>query len=116
MDCSVLVSSFVFGKVDFSIFNISDAYFVVAMLVYLAYPKSDARWAPPALAAGLLILLAMVCFVIGDMEYVQKHPAMMLSLAGPFAPILLGCAFGEKQHGWKPPRFLLALGDATYAM
>lgn len=113
---SVLVSSLVFGNVEWGLLNIWNAYFVVGMLVYLLYRKSDGKWAIPILTAGLAILLVMVCGVIGEMEYVQKHPWMMLSLALPFALILLGCALGEQRYGWQPPRFLLALGDSTYAI
>jgi peptidoglycan/LPS O-acetylase OafA/YrhL len=41
---------------------------------------------------------------------------MMISIALPFALILLGCVLAERRYGWKPPRLLLNLGDATYAI
>lgn len=112
----VTYSSLVLGNVEWGLLNIWNAYFVVGMLVYLLYRRMDGRWAVPLLVMGSLLLLVMLRGYIGEMEYAQTHPRMMISIALPFAMILLGCVLAERRYGWKPPRVLLNLGDATYAI
>lgn len=112
----VTFSSLVLGNVEWGLLNIWNAYFVVGMLVYLLYRKMDGRWAIPLLIMGPLLLLVMLRGYIREMEYAQTHPWMMISIALPFAMILLGCVLAEQRYGWKPPRLLLNLGDATYAI
>ncbi|WP_441234171.1 acyltransferase family protein [Bradyrhizobium sp. 930_D9_N1_4] len=112
----VAFSSLVLGNVEWGLLNIWNAYFVVGMLVYLLYRKMDGRWAIPLLISGTLLLLVMLRGYIKEMEYAQTHPWMMISIALPFAMILLGCVLAEQRYGWKPPRVLLNLGDSTYAI
>ncbi|HEV2154458.1 acyltransferase [Bradyrhizobium sp.] len=112
----VTFSSLVLGNVEWGLLNIWNAYFVVGMLTYLLYRKMGGRWALPLLIMGTLLLLVMLRGYIEDMGYAQMHPWMMISIALPFAMILLGCVLAEQRYGWKPPRLLLNLGDATYAI
>lgn len=117
---SIFVSSFVFGNEPGTLHMWGDmwcAYFMIGMCVYFLFRTLDGQRAIPILVSGLAILVIMGWqLASGKVSTTQKDPAILLALAIPFALILLGCALGEQHRQWKPPGFLLRLGDATYAI
>lgn len=116
--CGIAVNSFVLGNTALGLFNIWNIYFLVGAVTLLLFRAMDTRLGPLVLALGCLSLFAMMATGlvpdrIGD---ANGQPLLLLALAVPFSMILLGATQVESARGWKPPRPLILLGDASYSI
>jgi peptidoglycan/LPS O-acetylase OafA/YrhL len=117
---SLLVNSLVFGHEPGLLQMWNDmwcAYFLIGVCTYFAFTVTDGRWGIPLLAVGVLLLVLTASTLAGGrIGVTQKDPLILLTLAVPFALILLGGALGERQHNWSFSPILLKIGDATYSI
>lgn len=93
-------------------------YFFAGIAAYLALQRIDPRHGVTILAAGVVLLAT--CFALGLVDsriaVAQRTPMKLIVLVFPFTFILLGAALAETHHRWSYPRWLLLLGDASYAI
>lgn len=117
---SILVNSLVFGHEPGLLQMWNDmwcAYFLIGVCTYFAFTVTAERWGVPLLGLGLVLLVLTASTLAGGrIGVTQKDPLVLLTLAVPFALILLGGALGERQHNWSFSPILLKIGDATYSI
>lgn len=93
-------------------------YFLAGMAAYAGFRRLDGRHGVPLLGLGVALLV--LCLGLGLVDpriaTAMRVPGRLLLLAVPFTFILLGAALAEQHHGWRYPRWLLLLGDASYAV
>lgn len=101
---------------NWDVFSIWNAYFLVGMLACLSLPRLDSGMWGGILGIGLL-LLAIIAWPIqtGIGDY-QDHTEGLLLLTIPFAMILTGAVLAERHYRWALPRWTVLLGEASYSI
>lgn len=92
-----------------------NSYFLWGIAAALAVDRLSPRLAVAALALGLAVLWYVAQFNL-TMAGLTARPELLFWLAPGFALIVIGLVRLEAIFGWVPPRALVLLGDASYAI
>lgn len=92
--------------------------FILGIAAYHLFGMVPPRFGRWLLAGGVVLLVVMLAAGAIDERIgaAQESPVELLALALGFMLVLLGGALWERHSGWRPPGFLLLLGEASYSI
>lgn len=112
----ILIASFM-GSLRMGWMSMWNVNFFYGAAAYWLFKHLDNRWALPILAAGAAILAILIIGHPGyaNVEIQQSTPFWLMLVGLPWCLILLGLALAERRYQFQPPRFLVLLGEASFA-
>ena len=96
--------------------NVWNSYFAMGMLTCWSVARISDQNGPWLLSIGLVLLATLVSNMQGDMDSNLGNPFLVISLGIAFSLIISGGVACELRYAWRPPKWAMLLGDASYSI